>query len=120
MKRIRFIDHHNHRILLVDASNLSAAEIGPVADQVLPLAAQEPNGTVLLLADFTGSQISREAMERVKVSAVRVRKHLSASAWVFNGNMPKALHEAVKAFSQREIPKFETRQEAMDYLVNRH
>ncbi len=34
------------------------------------------------------------------------------------GNLPKALYESVRSFSAREFPVFDTREEAMDYLVS--
>ena len=79
---------------------------------------REPDGSVLLLADFSNSKVTREAVERVKIAAAIDRRHVKRSAWVFNGNIPKPVHDSVQAFSSREIPKFETREQAMEYLVS--
>ena len=117
MERIRFIDHQGQRILLIDLSHCETAELPKLVDQVPPIVTAEPPGSVLLLADFTGSTPTREMMERVKIAAAIDRKHIKRSAWVFNGNVPKPLHDAVQIFSSREIPKFETREKAMDFLV---
>jgi hypothetical protein len=117
MERIRFIDHHGERLLLVDCSDCNANEVAELADKLAKFLDPEPEGSVLLLADFTGTQFTREAVERIKVSAVYNRKHLKRSAWVFNGNWSKTLHDAVQAFSRRKIPQFETRQEAIEFLL---
>lgn len=117
MERIRVITHQGQRILLVDCTDCKADEIAKLADQ-LPIAVnQEPKGSVLLLADFTHSQLSRETVERIKIAAVFNRPYLKRSAWVLTGNLPKPAHSAIEKFSTREIPIFGTREEALDYLV---
>lgn len=117
MERIRFIDHAGQRLLLVDCADCQGQELAHLADDLSRFLAPEPDQSVLLLADFTGAQFTREAIERIKISAVFNRKHLKRSAWVFNGNLPKPLHDSVKTFSKRDIPRFETREEAMKFLV---
>ncbi|HUN89831.1 MAG TPA: hypothetical protein VMU28_13615 [Terriglobales bacterium] len=117
MERIRFIDHRGQRILLIDLTNCEPAELPKLVDQVPPIVTSEPPGSVLLLADFSGSTPTREVMERVKIAAAIDRKHIKRSAYVFNGNIPKPLHDAVQMFSSREIPKFENREQAIDFLV---
>lgn len=117
MERIRFIDHRGQRILLVDLSECNPDEIAGVANQVPVYVTREPDGSVLLLADFTNSKVTREALERVKIAAAIDRRHVKRSAWVFNGNIPKPLHDSVQSFSSRDIPKFGSREDALEYLV---
>lgn len=118
MERIRVITHQGQRILLVDCTGCHADEVARIADQVPRAVEQETSGTVLLLADFSDTQLSREAMERIKVAAAFNRRHLKRSAWVLTGNLPKPAHNSVEMFSTREIPVFATRDEALDYLVH--
>jgi len=120
MERIRFVDHDGKKILLVDLSGLNAEEVAALADQVPAHVIPQPDRSVLLLADFTGAKISKESVERIKIAAVRNRQHLRRSAWVFNGNLPKPLHDSIKSFSSRDIPKFESREAAMQFLVGGH
>ncbi|HKA23049.1 MAG TPA: hypothetical protein VKN18_32570 [Blastocatellia bacterium] len=77
----------------------------------------EPKGSVLLLADFTGAQFDREAALRLKETTVFDRPHLKRSAWVGVESMPRVFYENIKSFSQRELPTFKTREEAMEWLV---
>ena len=118
MERIRFFDHQGKKILLIDLSDCEAADVARLADQLPSYVTPEPARSVLLLADFSNAKITKEAVERIKIAAVHNQPHLRRSAWVFNGNIPKTLHDSVKAFSNREIPKFQTRAEAMDFLVS--
>jgi hypothetical protein len=117
MERIRFLTHQGQRILFIDCVECPSNEIGEIADHVPDYVKKEPDKSVLLLADFTGSQLTRDSVERIKVAAVHNQRHLKRSAWVMPENLPKPLHEAVQKFSTRSIPLFKTRDEALDYLT---
>jgi len=78
----------------------------------------EPRGSLLLLADFTGSEFDRIAIERLKETAVFDRPHLKRSAWVGIEKLPHVFYEHIKNFSQRDLPAFKTREEAMNWLVS--
>ena len=115
--RIRYITHRGQRILLVDHSGCTAAELSAMCDLVPSYVTPEPDNSVLLLADFSNAQIDRDALEHVKLAAVFDRPHLKRSAWVITPSFPKAFYENVKAFSVRELRIFQTREQAMSYLV---
>lgn len=116
-ERIRFIEHRGKRILLIDISGCSAIEVEKAARIVPSYVTSEPVGSVLLLADFTGAEFDRIAIERLKESAVFDRPHLKRSAWVGTEKLPGIFLEHIKSFSRRELPTFKTREEAMDWLV---
>ena len=118
MDRIRFITHRGQRILLLDCTDCSAAEVAAIDDHVPDTVSPEPLASVLLLADFSRAEFSRESVEHVKIAAVFDRPHLKRSAWVLTENLPQALYDSIRSFSARQIPVFATREEAMDYLVS--
>jgi hypothetical protein len=116
--RIRCVEHQGKQILLVDLSHCTPAEVAKIALVVPSYVTSEPRGSVLLLADFTGAEFDRIAIERMKESTVFDRPHLKRSAWVGIDKLPKVFYEHIKNFSQRDLPAFETREEAMDWLVS--
>lgn len=116
--RVRFLDHKGKKIFLVDCSNCSAEELEKVVPVALPLLMAEPRESVLLLVDFSGTQFDRRVIERLKPVLVMDRPHLKRSAWVGAENLPKVFHEHLKSFSQRDLPIFKTREEALDWLVS--
>jgi hypothetical protein len=118
MERIRFITHKEQRVLLVDVSDCTAEDVAACADEVPDVVTHEPPGSVLLLADFSRAQFTRDSVEHVKIAAVFDRSHLKKSAWVLTENLPKALFDSVRSFSGRQIPIFATREEGLDYLVS--
>jgi len=115
--RIRFIAHQGKQILLVDVSNCSAAEVKKISQIVPQYVTAEPKSSVLLLADFSGAEFDREAVTKVKETAVFDRPHVKKSAWVVTDSLPKIFYEHIKTFSRRELPTFKTREEALDWLV---
>jgi len=116
-ERIRFIEHKGKQILLVDLSYCTPAEVAKISLLVPTYVTTEPRGSVLLLADFTAAEFDRIAIDRLKEGAVFDRPHLKRSAWVGVDRLPRIFYEHIKNFSQRELPTFKTREEAMDWLV---
>ena len=116
-ERIRFITHRGKQVLLVDVSNCTPAEMNQLSRLVPAYVAAEPRGSVLLLADFTGSKFDKAAFESLKQATVYDRPHIKRSAWVGTEALPKVFYENLKAFSQRDLPTFKTREEALEWLV---
>ncbi len=115
--RIRFISHKDKAILLVDGTNCSAEQLVELVPLVPARVTKQPRGTVLLLADFTGAKFDRKLVETIKPLLVVDRPHIKRSAWVGAEILPKVFYEHLKSFSQRELPTFKTREEALDWLV---
>jgi hypothetical protein len=116
--RIRFISHKHKKILLVDGTGCSTEQLAELAMLVPARVTAEPLGSVLLLADFTGAQFDKKSVESFKPALVFDRPHLKRSAWVGMEGLPKIFYEHMKTFSQRELPTFKTREEALDWLVD--
>jgi hypothetical protein len=116
--RIRFVTHRGHRVLLLDFTNCKAEEVAAICDQAPAIVMQEPVGSVLALADFSGTELNRDAVEHIKIATAYDRAHVKRAAWVLTENLPKALYDSVRSFSAREFPVFPTLQEALDYLVS--
>ena len=115
--RISFMTHKGKQILLIDATNCSPEEIEMLSRLVPSYVTAEPKGSVLLLADFTGAKLDRKAMTLLKPSLVFDRPYLKRSAWVGTESIPKVFFEQLKDFSQRDLPSFKTREEALEWLV---
>lgn len=118
MDRVQFVTHQNQRILLVDCSGYTTEEVARMADQLPTFVTHEPPNSVLLLADFTNAKFDKDSVEHIKIAAVFDRPHVKRAAWVTNENLPKALFDSIRAFSQRDIAIFHTREEAFSYLIS--
>jgi len=116
--RIRFITYRDKRVLLADCTGCSPEQLALLADEMPRWVTREPTGSVLILGDFSGAEFSKDSVEHIKIAAVFDRAHLRRAAWVLTENLPKALFDSIRTFSQRDIPIFKTRDEALDYLVS--
>jgi hypothetical protein len=116
-ERIRFVTHKNSKILLVDLSNCTPDQVAQLSRLVPSYVTAEPLGSVLLLADFSGAKFNKAAVASLKEGTVYDRPHLKRSAWVGTETLPKVFYENIKTFSQRDLPTFKTRDEALDWLV---
>jgi hypothetical protein len=117
MERVRFIQHNGQRVLLADFRNCTSDEVTKLSSQVRQVVGQEPKGSVLALADFSGAQFSREAVTRIKEVTAMDRPFVKRAAWVGTENLPKVFYDAIRTFSVREFPLFKTREAALDYLT---
>jgi hypothetical protein len=115
--RLRFIKHKGHAIYVIDFSHCAAKEVLLLLDQVRADIARHEPGSVLSLADFTGAEIDKKVATRTKEVLVLDRPYVKKSAWVGTESLPHVFYENFKSFSQRELPTFKTREEAMDWLV---
>jgi hypothetical protein len=117
MDRVRFMTHQSKRILLIDLTNCSAEDVIERLTKVQRIVTAQPRNSVLTLSDLTGAHFSRAAFTRMKEVAVFNRPYVKRAAVVGAEHLPRGLFDALKTFSRREFPRFQTREEAMDWLV---
>jgi hypothetical protein len=115
--RVGFITHHKKQILLVDLSNCSGSEVAKIVRAVPELVTTRPPNSVLLLSDFTGASFDEEAVRVMKEAAVFDKPFIKKTAWVGAEFLPNVFSESIRSFSRREFPSFETREEALAWLV---
>jgi len=116
-ERLRFVNHKGHSILQLDFSHCSAEESLLLLDMIRATVARQPRGSVLVLADFAGAEIDKQVARRAQEVLVLDRPYVKRAAWIGTESLPPVFYEHFKNFSQRELPAFKTREEAMDWLV---
>jgi hypothetical protein len=72
---------------------------------------------VLVLSDFTGASFDHDSIQAMKESAVFDKPYVKKSAWLGAENFPHAFSESLRSFSRREFPAFQSREEALAWLV---
>ena len=115
--RLRLITHRGKKILVIDFSRGTREQIMPLLDEIREVVAKSPNGSLLTLADFTDAHVDKAIATRMKEVLALDRPHVKRSAWVGTEKLPKAFYDNFKIFSQRDFPTFQTREEAMNWLV---
>jgi len=116
-ERERWIEHAGHRILLHDYSNLSGDEYtNAIHDRVASLTGSGLTD-VLLLLDVTESFVSKDALAAFKQAGVDVRPHVSKIAVIGITGLQKYLLHLINQFSAVDAKPFDSRAEALDWLV---
>jgi len=116
--RLSFIKHREQPILLIDFSHCPRQQMILLLEQVQLTIAKHPHNSVLTLADFTGAQVDKAVATRIKEVLVLDRPYVKKSAWVGTADLPKVFYESFRTFSRRDFPVFDTREQAMDWLVS--
>ena len=116
-ERLRFIKHKGQAIYLIDVSHCKEKEMLLLLEQVRADIARHAPGSVLTLTDFTGAEVDKKVATRIKEILVLDKPYVKRAAWVGTEGLPKVFYEHFKNFSQRELPIFKTREEAMEWLV---
>ena len=117
MERVRFITHRGKRVLLIDHSRSTPAELRQTIDEVERIVAAEPPGSLLILSDFTATEFDKTAADRLKVVATKDRPHVRRAALVGAESIPEVYYRNLESFSARQFPNFKTREEALDWLT---
>ena len=115
--RLHFVKHKGHAILVADVSHCSAKEALLLMEMVRTTVARQEPGSVLILANFEGAQIDKQVATRLKEVLVLDRPYVKRAAWIGTESLPHIFYEHFKSFSQRELPTFKSREEALDWLV---
>lgn len=116
-RRLRFVRHKGKVIFVADFSGATEDDMVLLLDQVRVIVAGHEPGSVLSLADLTGAHVDKAVATKIKEVLVRDRPYVKRSAWVGTESLPNVFYEHFKSFSQRELPTFKTRDEAMEWLV---
>jgi hypothetical protein len=116
-ERLKFIKHKGHAIYVIDFRNCPAKEMLRLLEQIRMDIARHAPGSVLTLVDCAGAEVDKKVATRIKEVLVLDRPYVKRSAWVGTESLPHVFFENFKSFSQRELPAFKTREEAMEWLV---
>ena len=116
-QRLRFVKYKGQAIFVIDFSHCSSKEMIVLLEQVRATITRQKPGSVLAMSDLSGAQFDKAVATKIKETLVFDRPYVKRAAWVGTETLPHVFYEHFKSFSQREIPTFKTREEAMEWLV---
>ena len=71
----------------------------------------------MVLTDFTGAILDRDAIRTMKETAVFDKPFVRKSALIGTEDIPASFYEELKSYSRRDLPIFKTREEALNWLA---
>jgi|SRR5579862_6051400 len=117
MASIQWLTHKGRQVLLLDFSQRSAKRVEELAREVQQIITAQRPDSVLVLADFTGARFSAEALRQIAKAATANRRYVARTAWVGTENLPEAQFKTLQDVSGREIRRFQTREEGLEFLT---
>ena len=115
--RVRFIDHAGKRVLFINYSHCNVAMMKAVAEEGHRVIAREQPNSVLTLNDVTGTTFDKESVGVLQAKVAANAPYVKRAAVIGISGLQRLIYEGVQAFSKRRIPHFESREEALDWLV---
>ena len=115
--RIYFVEHKGKKVLMLDFSHATAQQMQLLLEHVRITVAQHARESLVTLADYTGAEIDHAVSTKIKEVLTLDRPFVKKTAWIGTESIGRAFLENFHNFSQRDILIFQTREEAMDWLV---
>jgi hypothetical protein len=116
MAKVEFIRYKEKGILLIDFSG-TPDDILPVIQEAKKRIAVQPLNSVLTLTDVTGSQFNNAVRDGLEALTLHNKPYVKAGAVVGVTGLRKVLYTVVMKFSGRNLPVFDTQDEAKEWLV---
>lgn len=119
MNGASFMTHKGTQIVLLDFSGMQdpAAALAVVADTRRFVQSLPADGSALTCTDITDTRYDRRTVEAFKEMTQSNRPHVKAAAVVNRSAIHRAAISMVALFSRRKLEVFETRDQALDWLV---
>jgi hypothetical protein len=115
--RVRFIEHQGKRVLFINYSHCDVAMLKAVAEEGHRVIAQQPPNSVLTLNDVTGTTFDKESVALLQAKVAANAPYVRRAAVIGIGGLQRLIYESIQAFSRRRLPLFESRPEALAWLV---
>jgi len=118
-----FTHHQGKELLVLDFSHLKDVDDGleaiAEAQKFVANLAAQPGAklSLLTLTDVTESPFDARVIEALKEFAVHNRPYVRAGAVLGLTPIKRVIHRLVLMFSKRNIASFDTREQALDWLV---
>ena len=115
--RVFFIEHAGKRVLFVNYSHCDVALLKAVVQECKRVVATQPPNSVRTLNDVAGTMFDHESVTLLKSLTKSNAPYVRRAAVIGLTGLQRLIHEAVQAFSSRNLPLFPTRRQALDWLI---
>jgi hypothetical protein len=115
--RVRFIEHRSRQVLLIDYSHCDVAMLKLVVEEGHRVISRQLPNSVLTLNDVSGTSFDQESVAVLKSRVAANAPYVKRAAVIGISGLQALIYEGVQAFSNRRIPLFPSREEAVNWLV---
>jgi len=112
------IKHQNKEVVIVDLSKCAPETTFRILKEAAVKISQFAPKSALILTDSTDAVYNREVSSAIKAFSTGNTPYVKGSAVVGADAMRKILVSAVRMVTKRDIRTFDTRDQALDWLVS--
>jgi hypothetical protein len=118
MERVSWVEHKGKRIILEDMSGLwEPTDIYAVSDTSTALICKQPEASVLLITNVTGTRYNPSVINRLKENTKLTNPYMKAYAVVGIGGLQRVVLQSVVQFTGQDIKICGSHEEAEEWLV---
>lgn len=117
--RTHFIRHQGLEVVLLDYSDITDPKdaLAAIEASRLFFAGLTPDGSQYTLTDVCRTHYDKDIVEALKGLAAHNRPYVRAAAIVTDSRMQRTMASLVGIFSRRKLAAFETRADALAFLL---
>ena len=115
----RWIEHNGQKILYQDFSNLffNTKGVQEELEQVQAIVLSEPENSVLIISNFTNTEISNELMPILNQASKLTKSHVLKTATLGVTGIKRTLGDLLSRITGQKIMYFTNETEARDWLT---
>jgi len=117
-KEIQLLEFKNKKILFFDFSDCKKEDIKLIIDDAKQWFQGKQQNSILTLTDVTNTRYDAETLNLFKDFTLHNKPYVLAAAVVgITSPLMKLAYNFVMAVSKRNVPIFDTREQAMEWLI---
>ena len=115
----KWIEHNGTKILYQDFSNLfyNTKAFLEELEQVQQLVLQEPENSVLVISDFTNTEITNELMPILNEASNKTKSHVRKTATLGITGIKRTLGDLLSRITGQPLMYFSNEKEAKEWLT---
>lgn len=117
MKRVQLIEYKGKKVILFDFSSCDKELVPDLIKEGEVLVKTQPLNSGFTLTDLTGFRFDAKMIELFKEFTAHNKSYIKAGAIIGIKGLQKVAYDAVMRFSNRNIPLFDDREQALEWLV---
>lgn len=114
---VKFIDYKGKEILILDFAHCQPDKVIEILEEGRRIVKKRPLKSVRSLADVTGARYNKKVISTFKEVTAANKPYVIKSAVVGATGMKKLIYKSIMKFSRRDVPLFDTLEEAKDFLA---
>ncbi|PKN95284.1 MAG: hypothetical protein CVU44_00975 [Chloroflexi bacterium HGW-Chloroflexi-6] len=118
--RSKWIEHQGKQIFFQDFSGIDLDKSDIIKDELVnvqKIVTSQPEDSILILADFRGTTISKNLMDVMQASSSKTKKFVHKTAVLGVTGTKRILANMLMSLTGQKLSIFENEEEAKEWLV---